>query len=88
MARARVGCDAGLRDDREADPKKVYVHLKNTARTCVTASKGTSFGELTCARKNLYGRRMNEQEHVSAQTAQAAEGREERTLAQCGKAGI
>lgn len=59
---------AGLRDDREADLKKVYVHMglysKNTARTCVTTFKGTSFGELTCARKNLYGRRMNEGDRV------------------------
>lgn len=62
---------AGLTDDREADLKKVCMYMglysKNTPRTCVAAFKAPSYGELTCDRKSLDGRRINEGSIRSAQ---------------------
>lgn len=68
---------------REAGLRRVYVRVglysKNTARTCVTALKGASFGELTCARKNLCDRRMSEGSMPRAQHCPGCRGKGEIT---------
>lgn len=55
------------------------LYSKNTVRTCVLVLKGPSFGELTCDRKSLDGRRMNEGKYTQCTTLPrlVTEGRRE-----------